>query len=140
MVVQPVKGIERTILNVTGKGAKDRAVPISAELAGLLTEWGQWGPRQGAVVLAMDRNGNMRGPLTGQSVLEIVRKLGRRIGLPELAPHDLRRTYAQLGYEAGVPITQISVSLGHANVATTQRYLQLAVDLNAPVSDFIRFG
>ncbi len=33
--------------------------------------------------------------------------------------HDLRRTYAQLGYEAGVPITPISKLLGHASIATT---------------------
>jgi hypothetical protein len=30
--------------------------------------------------------------------------------LPEFALHDLRRVYAQLGYEAGTPLTQISNS------------------------------
>ena len=66
-----------------------------------------------------------------------MRKYGRRIGKPELAPHDLRRTYAQLGYAAGVPITQISVLLGHESVATTQKYLDLNPDLENTVSDFI---
>ena len=59
------------------------------------------------------------------------------IGLLELAPHDLRRTSAQLGYEADVPITQISVLLGHSSVATTQKYLNLALDVETTVSDFI---
>jgi integrase len=68
-----------------------------------------------------------------------VSKAGAAIGKPDLAPHDLRRTYAQLGYEAGVPITQISKLLGHANVATTQRYLNLDLDLSTTVSDFIPF-
>ena len=46
---------------------------------------------------------------------------------------------AQLGYEAGVPITQISKLLGHATVATTQRYLNLDLDLETTISDFIPF-
>ena len=44
----------------------------------------------------------------------VFRKYGVKIGLPELASHDLRRTFAQLGYEAGVPIAQISILLGHS--------------------------
>ena len=75
--------------------------------------------------------------LCAVDVFRIVRKHGAMIGLPELAAHDLRRTYAQLGYEAGVSITQISRLLGHASVATTQRYLNLDLDLDTTVSDFI---
>ena len=66
-------------------------------------------------------------------------KYGRRIGKPELAPHDLRRTYAQLGYEAGVPVTQISTLLGHASLETTMRYLNLGLDLQTTASDFIPY-
>jgi integrase len=61
------------------------------------------------------------------------------IGKPELQPHDLRRTYAQLGYEAGVPVTQVSRLLGHASVATTQKYLNLDLDLETTISDFVPF-
>jgi len=68
-----------------------------------------------------------------------VRKHGALIGQPALAPHDLRRTYAQLGYQAGVPLTQISRLLGHASLTTTQRYLNLDLDLDVTVSDFIPF-
>ena len=35
------------------------------------------------------------------------------------------RPIAQLGYQAGVPLTQISRLLGHASLTTTQRYLNL---------------
>ena len=59
------------------------------------------------------------------------------IGKPELDPHDLRRTYAQLGYEAGIPLTQLSKLLGHSNITTTQKYLNLDLDLENTVSDFI---
>ena len=56
----------------------------------------------------------------------------------DLAPHDLQRTHAQLGYEAGIPITRISILLGHASVEMTQWYLNLDLDLHVTVSDFIR--
>jgi integrase len=72
-------------------------------------------------------------------LFNIVAQYGRKIGKPGLAPHDLRRTYAQLGYEAGISITQVSRLLGHANVATTQRYLNLELDVKMTVSDFIPY-
>jgi integrase len=59
------------------------------------------------------------------------------IGKPDLTPRDLRRTYAQLGYEAGVPITHISRLLGHSSVATTGRYLNMEIDMEMIISDFI---
>jgi integrase len=59
------------------------------------------------------------------------------IDVGRFAAHDLRRTFAKLGYEAGVPITQISKLLGHSSVATTQRYLNLELNLEITISDFI---
>jgi integrase len=44
-------------------------------------------------------------------VYHLVQKRGELMGRPNLEPHDLRRTFAQLGYEAGVSITQISTLL-----------------------------
>jgi integrase len=65
---------------------------------------------------------------------------GNLIGKDDQRPHDLRPTYAQLGYEPGVPITQIGRLLGHVSTETTQRYLNLELDLESTVSDFIPFG
>jgi integrase len=59
------------------------------------------------------------------------------IGREDLEPHDLQRTFAQWGYEAGVSLTQISTLLGHANLETTPRYLNLELDLAVTASDFI---
>ena len=75
--------------------------------------------------------------MSAVAAFQIVRKYGKLIGVPGLAPHDLRRTYAHLGYQAGVPITQIKELLGHASVATTQRYLDLSLDLENTASDFV---
>jgi len=75
--------------------------------------------------------------LSAEGVFQIVRKFGKMIDIPKLSPHDMRRTYAHLGYDAGVPITQIKELLGNASIATTQRYLDLSLDLDNTASDFM---
>ena len=75
--------------------------------------------------------------LSDVATFYILQKHGAEISIPELAPHDLRRTFAQIGYDAGVPITQISVLLGHSLVETTQRYLNLELALDVMASDFV---
>jgi integrase len=134
----PIGGKFRTVLNVKGKGAKDRAIPLNDKLAAALDEWRAL-VGGGKIARSITKGGAIGADLSAVGIFHIVRGAGEGIGQPELAPHDLRRTFAQLGYEAGVPITQISKLLGHSSVATTQRYLNLDLDLSTTVSDFIPF-
>lgn len=129
-------GRARMVLTVTGKGAKSRVIPISDALASSLLDW-RTEVGEGLIARSLGRQMELGGSLSAIGVFNIVRKHGEMIDRPELAPHDLRRTYAQLGYDAGVPITQISKLLGHASVATTQRYLNLDLNLETTASDFI---
>jgi len=129
----------RTILAMRGKGAKDRVVPICGPLAEAIERWGGQFGHRGHVVRSLGRHGQAGARMSPVAIFNVVRKHGALIGQPTLAPHDLRRTYAQLGYQAGVPLTQISRLLGHASLTTTQRYLNLDLDLDVTVSDFIPF-
>ncbi len=134
---QPIKGGKfRDVLQVIGKGAKDRVIPIKAMLAQRLRIWRAI-IGGGHVARSLGRKKRLSSSMSGVAIFKLVRKYGTLIGIPKLAPHDLRRTYAQLGYEAGIPITQISRLLGHQNVATTQRYLDLELNLETTASDFI---
>lgn len=135
----PVEGRVRTVLNIRGKGGKLRPVPISDALANAIDTWGRHVGHQGRVARSLGMAQELGEGLTPAAIADIVAKRGAQIGKPDLRPHDLRRTYAQLGYEAGIPLTQISKLLGHANVATTQRYLNLELDLSVTASDFIPF-
>lgn len=137
--MQPLGDQYRTVLAIRGKGAKDRVVPISDSLASAIDEWAKAVGCEGHVIRGLGRDRRLREQLSSVGIFNVVRKRGKMIGKPELAPHDLRRTYAQLGYEAGVSITQISQLLGHASIQTTQRYLNLALDLENTISDFIPF-
>lgn len=137
LVLLPVKGRFRTVVNIVeGKGQKTRAVPISEPLAALLDAWRiEGGP--GRIARSLNNRGEIQATLSAASLLGIVKDAGGRIGKPQLQPHDLRRSYAQIGYEAGVPITQLSKLLGHASVTTTQRYLMLDLELEIVAGDFI---
>ena len=55
------------------------------------------------------------------------------IGVPALAPHDLRHKFAKLAHTGHSALEQIQLSLGHASIQTTERYLGVAQNLtNAP--------
>lgn len=127
----------RDVLQVTGKGALKRVIPISKDLADKLRQWGDMIGASGRICRALGRKKELADSISGVALFKIVRKHGKLIGLDELDPHDLRRSFAQLGYGAGVPITQLSTLLGHSSIATTQKYLDLHLDLDITASDFV---
>jgi integrase len=59
-------------------------------------------------------------------------------GLPDIAPHDLRRTTAKLCRAAGGELEQIQLLLGHSSVQTTERYLGTKQDLAHAPNDAIK--
>ncbi len=134
---QPTKGGKmRDVLEVKGKGAKDRVIPISGLLAERLREWRDK-VGGGLIGRSLGMKKELGESMSAVAVFQLIRKYGKMIDIPELSPHDLRRSYAHLGYDAGVPITQIKELLGHASVATTQKYLDLSLDLDNTASDFV---
>jgi integrase len=138
MMQQPTRTGTRWVLSVKGKGAKDRTIPINDTLAKRLQEWQELaGGEYIARSMVRKSKTQINGRMSAVAIFQLVSKYGAKIGRQGLAPHDLRRTYAQLGYNAGVPITQISILLGHSSVNTTQRYLNLDLDLETTASDFI---
>jgi integrase len=51
-----------------------------------------------------------------------------------IAPHDLRRTFAKLAFKGGTKLDQIQLSMGHASIQPTERYLGVEQDLtDAPL-------
>ncbi len=70
-------------------------------------------------------------PLTPEGILQIVRRIADRAGLPNLRPHDLRRTFSQMCRDGGADLDMIKHSLGHASILTTERYLSQIQDLRA---------
>jgi len=134
-----VKQNQRVVLNVKGKGSKDRVVPINMNLAEAIVDWGFLIGTDGFILRSLGRNKEPGESISTTGLYYVVQKRGAMIGKPELQPHDLRRTYAELGRRAGVPISQISKLLGHASIETTQDYLNIELDLETTISDFVPF-
>ena len=134
-----VKQNQRYVLNVIGKGAKSRVVPINERLAEAIIDWQFLIDTEGLILRSLGRNRIPKDSISTTGLYNIVQKRGGMIGKPALQPHDLRRTFAELGRRAGVPISQISKLLGHASIETTQDYLNIELDLEMTISDFVPF-
>lgn len=115
-------------LTVTGKGNKERLVPmspVSVELVkGYLLERGENGVRRGDEnILFLNRTG---GRLTRQMVFTIVRRLASGAGIARtISPHTLRHSFATHLLEGGANLRAIQQMLGHASLGTTEIYLHL---------------
>jgi len=127
----------RTILTVLGKGQKWRTVPISDALAALLDEWAEMlGTREGFIIQSLGMEQIASGALSPQQMHNIVIKHAKLARL-KLSAHDLRRTYAEIGRNAGIDVVQLQTLLGHDDLNTTRGYLQTDIDLAVTVSDFV---
>lgn len=115
-----------------GKGRKDRLVPVWAEVVeavrAYLAETGRTLADVGPLFRAHDRGAAKRARrrLSPQGVRDVVAKLATAAGVDAakvLTCHGLRHSYAVAALRAGANIVAVSKNLGHASIATTQRYL-----------------
>jgi site-specific recombinase XerD len=119
------------IVDMLGKGGSVRSVPMPSWTKAAIDAWtAVAGIAAGLVFRAVNKGGRVTGEsMTPQSIFEVVQQYGDVIGAPGLAPHDLRRTFAKLAHKGHAALEQIQLSLGHASVTTTERYLGTRQDL-----------
>lgn len=111
----------------SGKGNKDRLVPIGEPALDALKEWRAAMPvpwSLGGPVITNLRGGR----LTPRSVQNIVarRLLTAEVDSP-ITPHGLRHCFATHMLNAGADLRSIQEMLGHSSLATTQRYTHVSV-------------
>ncbi len=130
------------IADLIGKGHRVRTVPIPAWAKVALDSWAaSAGITSGHLFRPINRGGRVWGEkLSAQSVWKIVNDHAAALGFPELAPHDLRRTYARLSYESGAPLGQLQLSLGHASIQTTERYVGIRQNFSKAPCDYLTIG
>lgn len=118
------------LVDIRGKHGRIRSVPMPGQAKEILDEWlSAAGIDSGCAFRAIDKKGRVHGNgITAQAVYEIVTGYGIDIGVA-VAPHDLRRSFARLSHSGKSPIEQIQLSLGHASVATTERYIGVRQNL-----------
>lgn len=118
------------IVDLVGKGNRVRSVPIPSWTKAALDAWeAAAGSHEGRVFRPVAKGGAICGAtISPQAVQDVVKRYAGQLGL-ELACHDLRRTFAKLAYKGGAGMDQIQLSLGHASIQTTERYLGTLQDL-----------
>jgi integrase len=118
------------IMDLIGKGQRVRSVPIPTWAKEAVDRWTLSARiAEGRVLRSIDKADRIVGEsMTPQSIFEIVERYGKTLGVP-VGPHDLRRTFAKLAHRGQAPLEQIQLSLGHASLQTTERYLGIEQDL-----------
>ena len=118
------------IVDLGGKGNRIRTVPMPPWAKAAVDDWlAAAGFSAGLVLGAVNRGDRItRQGMSAQSIYEVVEAYGKKLGA-RLAPHDMRRTFAKLAHKGRAPLEQIQISLGHASIQTTERYLGVEQDL-----------
>lgn len=122
---------ERRVLRVFGKGRKERMVPFGQPAAEAVERW----LRAGRPLLCTEASGpalflGVRGGRIDQRAVRTLvhRRIADVPGAPDIGPHGLRHTAATHLLEGGADLRSVQELLGHASLATTQRYTHVTTD------------
>jgi integrase/recombinase XerD len=118
------------VLTITGKGGRQRLVPLNPEARAALDRYLSIGTADGDNVAPMLANRwlfpskSAQGHLTRQRLGQELKELALAAGLdPErLSPHVLRHAFASHLLDRGADLRAVQQLLGHADISTTQIY------------------
>lgn len=108
----------------SGKGRKDRTVPLDNGAADALRSWIEWrGGAAGPLFLPLRKGGRAEWRrLHPQAIGAAMARLATAARVTAFTPHDLRRTFAGDLLDSGADIATVAALMGHANTATTAGY------------------
>lgn len=128
---------EEGFLKVTGKGDKQRFVPLSKSTEKYMTIYKEQIRVQVNVqkgfedTLFLNRRGRQ---LTRAMIFTIVRDLAKKINLAKvISPHTFRHSFATHLLENGADLRSIQLMLGHESITTTEIYMHLDTKFLADV-------
>lgn len=119
---------ESRVLRVLGKGAKERVVPFGVPAARAVEAW--IGAARDALVTSESAGALFVGArgrrMDQRQVRALVHRAARTAGVDDVAPHALRHTTATHLLHGGSDLRSVQEILGHASLATTQRYTHIS--------------
>jgi len=128
------------IVDLVGKHGRVRTMPMPTWVKVAIDAWtSAAGLTDGSVFRPVNRADRVAGERLGEKVVwQMLQQYAEAVGVPGIAPHDLRRTCAKLCRSAGGELEQIQLLLGHASIQTTERYLGTKQDLVHAPNDGIK--
>jgi integrase/recombinase XerC len=132
--------LQRGEVRVLGKGRKERVVPLPAAAREALSAYLE--PRRGPGLLAeplftsLRVRGDGARRLGARDVRRILKARARGAGIPDrVHPHRLRHSYATHLLDMGADLREIQELLGHASLATTEKYTAVSAERLVAVYD-----
>jgi integrase len=111
---------ERSLAYPKTRSSRRRLQPPDSVMSELKIRWVVQKSAQSGQVYVVSKADNS--PYNPSYISRSFNELLRANGLPLIRFHDLRHTYATHAYRNGVPIKELSESLGHSSAATTLDY------------------
>lgn len=122
-------GLNQGVVRVTGKGGKERLVPMGEEALAWLERYLREGrpqllPAGGDDVLFPSRRSQ---PMTRQTFWHRIKRYAVLAGIRKpLSPHTLRHAFATHLVNHGADLRAVQMLLGHSDLSTTQIYTHVA--------------
>lgn len=114
--------IEEGWIRFTGKGNKERMIPLHRNLETELNAWrGQCPSPRWVFPSPLDPTRHA----SSSWALDRFRALGDMIGVEKLHPHRFRHTFATQTLNSGADIATVGSLMGHSKLSTTQRYAKV---------------
>jgi integrase/recombinase XerD len=134
LVALPLSGLDRRagVLRVSGKGRRERLVPLGAPALEALDSWLADGrpvyaraARRACDAVFLSQRG---APMTRQNFFTRLRAIALAAGIASarVSPHVLRHAFATDLLEGGADLRVVQTLLGHADLATTQIYTHVS--------------
>ncbi len=127
----------RSFIKVTGKGGKERIVPLTeisrTRIAAYIQVRSSFSPLSQEKALFLGVRGKRLGRREATRIIEALRMAA---GLPQsLSPHALRHSFASHLLASGADLRSVQKLLGHSRLGTTQRYTHLQLEQLIQVYD-----
>ncbi|MFC3703955.1 site-specific tyrosine recombinase XerD [Devosia honganensis] len=111
---------DATFLTITGKGGKERVVPVNDRARDAVRAWIQTLPPGPFLFPAKGADGHLSRQVFARDLKELAGRAG--ISAARVAPHVLRHAFASHLLAGGADLRVVQMLLGHADIATTQIY------------------
>lgn len=119
----------RSQIKVLGKGNKERIIPISKEVIGIIRDYQQWKRKEfdnaGEELLVTAKGKRM---YPKYAYLLVKQYLGYVKTLDKKSPHILRHTFATHLMNSGADLNAVKELLGHSSLASTQVYTHNTIE------------